>query len=133
MRSAARLALAVLLLAAGDGGEARGGEPYGHPPRYDPYPYPFLCDEEVMIFESLKYGEFDYCRLHLRYQPGRADCLRILLPTCNVFQPEAPNRSFHGSRADWLLRGRGERIVCPPGPPPPSCPAGFPAGPIPRR
>jgi hypothetical protein len=89
------------------------------------------CEEELFVFRSLKYGEFDYCRLHLRYRPGTADCLRIVAPTCNVLSPGQPPRTFSG-RADWVLTGRAERIICPPGPPPPTCPAGFPAGPIPR-
>jgi hypothetical protein len=92
---------------------------------------PPACEEELFIFRSLRYGEFDYCKLHLRYRPGTADCLRIVAPTCNVLAPGQPPRTFNGW-ADWLLAGRAERIICPPGPPPPSCPAGFPAGSIPR-
>lgn len=92
---------------------------------------PFGCDEPLMIFESLEHGAFDYCRLHLRYRPGAADCLRILLPTCNVSGPGEPPRMYAG-KDDWILHGHGERIICPPGPPPPSCPAGFPGGAIPR-
>ena len=119
----ARLGVALLVgwLALGGGSEASAQE----------IELPFPCEEELMIFESLRYGAFDYCRLHLRYRPGTSDCLRIILPTCNVFQPEAPRRMVQG-RADWVLRGHGERIICPPGPPPPSCPAGFPKGPIPN-
>jgi len=118
----ARIRVALLVAILGLGGGAKGAA--------QEIELPFLCQEELMIFESLRYGAFDYCRLHLRYRPGAADCLRILLPTCNVFQAEELRRPF-GGRAGRILRGHGERIICPPGPPPPSCPAGFPAGPIP--
>ena len=88
--------------------------------------YPF-CTEQVEVFSSLRNGEFDYCKLHLRYVPGSLDCLRIVAVACNGWSPE---------EGRWVLRqgtdGRAERIVCPPGPPPPSCPSGYPAGPIPR-
>jgi hypothetical protein len=102
-------------------------------PSLDPFGLDaYLCDEEVFVFRSLRYGDFDYCRLHLRYHPGKVDCLRILAPTCNVLQPGKPHRTFLGPE-DFLLAGQAERIVCPPGPPPPSCPAGFPGGAIPAR
>jgi hypothetical protein len=99
-----------------------------------PFPNTFgmVCKEELFVFRSLRHGDFDYCRLHLRYRPGTADCLRIVAPTCNVFGSDEPRRVFD-SKADFLLAGQAERIVCPPGPPPPSCPAGFPSGPIPGR
>lgn len=106
-----------------------GGLLAAAPPALATFPslYPF-CTEEVQIFSSFKHGDFDYCRLHLRYVPGSWDCLRIVATACNAWVPE-------GQR--WVLRqgqdGRAERIVCPPGPPPPSCPAGYPAGPIPGR
>jgi hypothetical protein len=84
-----------------------------------------LCPPILMTFRSLRYGEFDYCRLRLRYQPGSDDCLRIVAPTCNFV--------VDGRRVPELVLGTGgemfgnaERIVCPPGPPPPSCPAGYP-------
>jgi len=89
-----------------------------------PFVLPYVCPEELYVFSSLEHGDFDYCRLKLRYQPGSADCLRIVAPTCNVVTPGQPARRFNG-RSDWLLAGRAERIVCPPGPPPPTCPAGF--------
>ncbi len=97
-----------------------------------PFGVPMVCTEELFLFRSLRHGDFDYCRLHLRYHPGKADCLRIVAPTCNVFGSDESRRVFD-SKADFLLAGQAERIVCPPGPPPPSCPAGFPSGPIPGR
>jgi hypothetical protein len=89
--------------------------------------YPF-CTEQVQVFSSLRHGEFDYCRLHLRYVPGSIDCLRIVATACNAWVPEGQATVLRQG-----LDGRAERIVCPPGPPPPSCPSGYPAGPIPRR
>jgi hypothetical protein len=85
--------------------------------------YPF-CNEQVQIFSSLKHGDFDYCRLRLRYVPGSLECLRIVALACNGWLPEGQS---------WALRqgrdGFAQRIVCPPGPPPPSCPAGVPMNP----
>ncbi len=97
----------------------------------NPPALPEFCQGEVAIFESLRHGEFGYCREHLRYAPGRLDCLRIFLPTCNVFPSAQPNWVFR-SPAERILGGHAERIVCPAGPPPPMCPAGFPSGPMPR-
>jgi hypothetical protein len=89
--------------------------------------YP-ICDEEVQIFNSLKYGDFDFCRLHLRYKPGATDCLRIVVTTCNAVEPDGDRRRLR-RESD----GQAQRIVCPPGPPPPSCPPGYPRGGIPRN
>ena len=88
---------------------------------------PFFCQEDLLIFRSLRHGDFPYCRLHLRYRTGSDDCLRIMLPTCNVSPSQQPLRMY-ADKPDWILHGQGERIPCPPGPPPPSCPAGFPGG-----
>jgi hypothetical protein len=111
------IAFAALLLASS---RARAG--------YPPYPgSPYDCDEQVQVFNSLKSGDFDFCRLRLRYTPGNRDCLRIVTSTCNVWVLEGPR---------WVLRrtveGGAERIVCPPGPAPPSCPAGYNGGAIRR-
>ncbi|MEW6271223.1 MAG: hypothetical protein AB1689_18230 [Thermodesulfobacteriota bacterium] len=78
------------------------------------------CYQSVEIFRSLKHGEFDFCRLRLRYTPGRAECLRIIISTCNLVVPGTRSRGTPGG-----LDGYGERIICPPGPPPPTCPPGY--------
>ena len=83
-----------------------------------------MCAGTRLIFYSLRHGEFDYCRERLSYRPGRVECLRILLPTCHVLQPDAAPPSFL-SQSEWILHGQAERVVCPRGPSPPSCPAGF--------
>lgn len=118
-RCGGRLALAVWLGACVAAGPAAGDVAPG---LGDLYPY---CTEQVEVFRSLQHGEFDFCRLRLRYVPGSFDCLRIVARACNAWVPE-------GQR--WVLRqgfeGRSERIVCPPGPPPPSCPAGTPMSPV---
>ena len=89
-------------------------------PFQSPYASPFGCYQDLQIFRSLKDGEFDFCRLKLRYRPGRAECLRIIISTCNLVSP--------GTRAfgpPGGLEGFAERIICPPGPPPPTCPSGY--------
>jgi hypothetical protein len=114
----ARLAVAALaaLLA---GAPARADLP--PPPAVAPFWVPFnTCYQDVEIFRSLKYGDFDFCRLTLRYVPGRAECLRIIISTCNLVVPGTRSRGTPGG-----LDGYGERIICPPGPPPPACPPGY--------
>jgi hypothetical protein len=104
----------VLLLVAA----ARGDLP---PPVVAPYFAPLgICYQDVAIFNSLKHGNFDFCRLKLRYRPGRAECLRILISTCNLVVPGTRSKGPPGG-----LEGYAERIVCPPGPPPPTCPSGY--------
>lgn len=114
-----RVALAAGVLLALVGSPARSDL---LPPPAVPFVSPFggTCYHEVEIFRSLKYGDFDYCRLKLRYRPGRAECLRILISTCNLVAPGVRSKGPPGG-----LDGYGERIVCPPGPPPPTCPSGF--------
>ena len=90
-----------------------------------------LCPPHYLVFRSLKYGDFDYCRMHLRYRPGTYDCLRIVAPTCN-FVVDGRRRPGLSLGPGGELFGTAERIVCPPGPPAPSCPAGYPDAPIPR-
>ena len=80
----------------------------------------FGCYQDVQIFRSLKDGEFDFCRLKLRYRPGRAECLRIIISTCNLVAPGTRTLGPPGG-----LEGFAERIICPPGPPPPTCPSGY--------
>jgi len=115
VRRLARGAVLTLLLAATPG---RADLP---PPVVAPFYVPFdTCYREVQIFRSLKHGDFDFCRLKLRYQPGRAECLRIVISTCNLVAPGTRRLGPPGG-----LEGFGERIICPPGPPPPTCPSGF--------
>ena len=89
-------------------------------PFQSPYVSPFGCYQDVQIFRSLKDGEFDFCRLKLRYRPGRAECLRIIISTCNLVAPGTRTFGPPGG-----LEGFAERIICPPGPPPPTCPSGY--------
>jgi hypothetical protein len=89
-------------------------------PFQSPYLSPFGCYQDVQIFNSLKDGDFDFCRLKLRYSPGRAECLRIIISTCNLVAPGTRTFGPPGG-----LEGFAERIICPPGPPPPTCPSGY--------
>jgi hypothetical protein len=114
-RSAALLLAALLCADAGHGQEEDQG----------------ICPPRLLTFRSLKHGEFDYCRMHLRYRPGTYDCLRIVAPTCN-FVVDGRRRPGLTLGSGSELFGTAERIVCPPGPPAPSCPAGYPDAPIPR-
>ena len=111
-------ALATLVAALALAWAARADLP---PPVTAPYFAPFgTCYQDVAIFNSLKHGDFDFCRLKLRYRPGRAECLRIIISTCNLVIPGTRSKGPPGG-----LEGYAERIVCPPGPPPPTCPSGY--------
>ena len=90
-----------------------------------------VCPRTLMTFRSLQHGEFDYCRMHLRYRPGTYDCLQIVAPTCN-FVVQGERRPALALGTGGEVFGTAERIVCPPGPSPPSCPAGYSDGRIPR-
>jgi len=121
--AAAAAALAVLLAGSVPAVRTAGADS-GVPPEVIPFgsPYvsPFGCYQDVQIFRSLKDGEFDFCRLRLRYVPGRAECLRIIISTCNLVAPGMRPLGPPGG-----LEGYAERIICPPGPPPPTCPSGY--------
>ena len=127
-RAAARRLLAVLALAAAaspaafrtPSAVADSGVPPAVIPYGSPYVSPFGCYQDMQIFRSLKDGEFDFCRLKLRYVPGQAECLRILVSTCNLVAPGTRPLGPPGG-----LEGFAERIICPPGPPPPTCPSGY--------
>jgi hypothetical protein len=113
-RAAAAAAAALVLLLAS------GASAWLPPQVVAPYSPSFGCYQDVQIFSSLKYGDFDFCRLKLRYRPGRPECLRIMVSTCNLVVPGKRSPGPPGG-----LEGYAERIVCPPGPPPPTCPSGY--------
>ena len=114
------LALLVLCALHVSPGAADEGLPPEVLPFQSPYLQPFGCYQDVQIFNSLKNGDFDFCRLKLRYSPGRAECLRIIISTCNLVAPGIRAPGPPGG-----LDGFAERIICPPGPPPPTCPSGY--------
>lgn len=120
----ARAAVIVVLLAFAAAGAPHAAADTDLPPEVlpfqSPYVSPFGCYQDVQIFRSLKDGEFDFCRLKLRYRPGRAECLRIIISTCNLVAPGTRTFGPPGG-----LEGFAERIICPPGPPPPTCPSGY--------
>ncbi|MBY0276549.1 hypothetical protein K2Z84_14500 [Candidatus Binatia bacterium] len=120
--AAASLAIVASTIAAAvpDAALADEGLPPSVLPFQSPDASPFGCYQDVQIFRSLKDGEFDFCRLRLRYAPGRAECLRIIISTCNLV---TPGRRALGPPGG--LEGFAERIICPPGPPPPTCPSGY--------
>jgi|GEM_PF-1407544 len=67
-------------------------------------------------FESLESGVFDYCRGHLRYEPGALDCYHFIDEVCELLDP---------TTGEWFdthsPEGR-EVFVCPDAPEPPVCP-----------
>jgi hypothetical protein len=118
------LAIAIVQLAICTLRVSSAAADEGFPPQVlpfqSPYLQPFGCYQDLQIFSSLKNGDFDFCRLKLRYSPGRAECLRIIISTCNLVAPGTRTFGPPGG-----LEGFAERIICPPGPPPPTCPSGY--------
>jgi hypothetical protein len=81
-----------------------------------PVPVPTSCWIQPRYFESLKTGVFEYCRGHLRYQPGKLDCYYFAEEVCWVFLP---------GNEEWTQThnvGPSTRFPCPDGPEPPVCP-----------
>lgn len=116
------LYVAVLAIALLCRPSAAPGEPLTQRPRAvipalpTPAPVPTSCWTQTRYFESLKYGAFEYCRGHLRYQPGKLDCYYFAEEVCWVFLP---------GNEDWTQThnvGPATRFPCPDGPEPPVCP-----------
>lgn len=88
----------------------------GIPALPTPAPVPTSCWTQPRYFESLKYGVFDYCRGHLRYQRGALDCYYFAEEVCWVFLP---------GNDEWTQThsvGPSTRFPCPDAPEPPVCP-----------
>ena len=74
------------------------------------------CWPEERLFDSLKNGTVNYCRGHLRYEPGALDCYYFADQVCWVLLP---------GNGEWIrTRSVGSPILfpCPDPPEPPVCP-----------
>ena len=79
-------------------------------------PIPTSCWNQPRYFDSLKYGTFEYCRGHLRYEPGALDCYYFSEQVCWVFLP---------GDHQWTQThsiGPATEFPCPDAPEPPVCP-----------
>src|SRR5262245_44403972 len=96
----------------------------GRPAAADPVPLPPVsnfavpgwCWPETRLFDSLKNGTVNYCRGHLRYEPGALDCFFVADQVCWLLQP---------ANGEWVqTRSLGSPIAfpCPDAPEPPVCP-----------
>jgi hypothetical protein len=109
------LASALLLLGAPALADDFGPPPVVPPLIVVPGYAPTACYPEVRIFETLKYGPTDICRLRMKYRPGRLECYQIVDQVCGSFL----------ANGQWF---EGRNIVstnvvpCPDGPPQPMCP-----------
>ena len=85
------------------------------PPPLSNLPVPGWCWPEARLFDSLRNGTVNYCRGHLRYEPGALDCYFVADQACWVLLPSR----------EWIqTRSVGSPIAfpCPDAPEPPFCP-----------
>lgn len=73
------------------------------------------CQTETRQFDTRE-GPVDYCRGHLRYEPGALDCYTLAQQVCLVLEPLS--QSWREQREEL----RSEAFPCPEGPKPPICP-----------
>jgi hypothetical protein len=94
--------------------------PSGRPviPAY-PYAYPYAqtlgCWSDVRLFNTLRNGNFPYCRENLRYRPGALECFQVTEQVCSVILPGATLPIETTSEQNRQV------IPCPDGPEPPVC------------
>jgi hypothetical protein len=75
------------------------------------------CWTEARTFSSLKTGDADFCKKHIKYAPGALDCYTFETQVCEVYQPAT--RQLTQDR-----RPLSPRVIeCPDEPEPPLCPS----------
>ena len=76
----------ILGLVASEGGAQNQPPPLPQPP---PRLAPVVTDcwTETQHFYSLKTGDLDYCRGHMKYVPGAPDCYTFEVKVCQIFDP----------------------------------------------
>jgi len=80
-----------------------------------PYAQPLSCWSDVRLFNTLRNGNFPYCRQNLRYRPGALECFQIVEQICDVIPAGATLPVRTTSTVNKQV------IVCPDGPEPPVC------------
>jgi hypothetical protein len=84
-----------------------------------PYAYPYAqtlgCWSDVRLFNTLRNGNFPYCRQNLRYRPGALECFQITEQVCEVIPVGATLPIQTTSPVNKQV------IPCPDGPEPPVC------------
>ena len=75
------------------------------------------CWTETQTFSSLKTGEVDFCKKHIKYAPGALDCYTFEVQVCDIFQPT--NQQWTQNRRPLPPRV----FECPEEPEPPLCPS----------
>jgi hypothetical protein len=84
-----------------------------------PYGYPYAqtlgCWSDVRLFNTLRNGNFPYCRQNLRYRPGALECFQITEQVCEVIPVGATLPILTTSPVTKQV------IPCPDGPEPPVC------------
>ena len=80
-----------------------------------PFAQPLSCWSDIRLFNTLRNGNFPYCRQNLRYRPGALECFQIAEQVCEVI----PAGGTLPVRTTSTLSK--QVIVCPDGPAPPVC------------
>ena len=90
--------------------------PSGRPalPAY-PYAQALGCWSDVRLFNTLRNGNFPYCRQNLRYRSGALECFQITEQVCEVIPAGATLPIQTTSPLNKQV------IPCPDGPEPPVC------------
>jgi hypothetical protein len=82
-------------------------------------PYPnaqvLNCWSDVRLFNTLRNGNFPYCRQKMRYRPGALECFQITEQVCEVI-PAGGNLPIQTTSPV-----NRQVIPCPDGPEPPVC------------
>lgn len=76
-----------LSLVAGDKSRAQNLPPHVPQPPAFQGPVVTDCWTEAQYFSSLRTGELDYCRGHMKYVPGALDCYAFETKVCEIFDP----------------------------------------------
>jgi hypothetical protein len=84
-------------------------------PSVYPYAQTLGCWSDVRLFNTLRNGNFPYCRQNLRYRPGALECFQITEQICEVIPAGATLPIQTTSPLSKQV------IPCPDGPEPPVC------------
>ena len=82
-----------------------------------------VCWEEAHPFATAFGDPIDYCRGHLRFTPGAADCFMVTDLVCITHSFDHKQRvQSQQTRQEYY----SQPFVCPDGPKPPQCPGSYP-------
>ena len=88
MRKCAFIAAGFFLVMIGDEQGHTQTSPEREP-QEPTFQAPFVtnCWTEARTFSSLRTGDVDFCKKHMKYVPGALDCYTFETQVCEMFQP----------------------------------------------